>query len=727
MEVLSAYIPIDRRQALARGASLPDRAEGAALFADISGFTPLTSALAQELGAQRGAEELTRQLNRVYGALIAEVDRYGGSVIGFSGDAITCWFDSQGTGADPQPLFPAVLCAVACALEMQRMIGQFAAIATPAGTAISLGIKVAIAAGPCRRFLVGHPRIQLIEVLAGSLLDRVAAAEQQAQRGDVVVGTEVIEWLGAAARVQTWRADSQGQRYAVLSALAQAVPPAPWPDIPQIGVDTARNWLLPPVYQRLERGEGDYLAELRPAVALFLKFKGIDYDHDDQAGDKLDAYIRWVQEQLVHYEGYLLQLMIGDKGSYFYAAFGAPTAHEDDPARAVAAALALQAPPATLGFIHDIQIGISQGQMHAGAYGATSRRTYGVLGAEVNIAARLMSLAQPGQILATGRILYAIHVSYDVSALGPQLLKGQAEPIPVFAVRGRRQEQSVDTLKGRAPTQIIGRAAERAILAEQIQTLLDGQSGSIIIEGEAGIGKSQLINDLMAQAEASSIVHLLGAGNAIERSAAYHAWRPVFGQLFHLTALAEDPTVDSRHVWRKHVLAQLAEIDPDLLRLAPLLDAVLPIDLPDNDLTAQMSGDVRANNTHDLLVSLLQQRARSGPLLLVLEDAHWFDSSSWTLARIVSVDVAPLLLVVSTRPLPDPLPTGYAQIRHAPHTRHFALDTLAPSEIDALVCRRLGVYGLPASVSDLILEKAEGHPFFSEELAYALRDADHED
>jgi class 3 adenylate cyclase len=95
MEALDVYIPIDRRQAIARGKDLPDRARGAALFADISGFTPLTEALVQELGPQRGAEELARQLNRVYDALIAEVHRYGGSVIGFSGDAITCWFDDD--------------------------------------------------------------------------------------------------------------------------------------------------------------------------------------------------------------------------------------------------------------------------------------------------------------------------------------------------------------------------------------------------------------------------------------------------------------------------------------------------------------------------------------------------------------------------------------------------------------------------------------------------------
>ena len=95
---------------------MPDRVEGAAMFADISGFTGLTEALANEFGPQRGAEELTANLNRVFHALIAELDRYGGDVIYFSGDAITCWIDGD-DGAR----------ATACGLAMQRTIARVGA------------------------------------------------------------------------------------------------------------------------------------------------------------------------------------------------------------------------------------------------------------------------------------------------------------------------------------------------------------------------------------------------------------------------------------------------------------------------------------------------------------------------------------------------------------------------------------------------------------------------
>ena len=103
MESLAAYIPMDRRQAMVEGRDLPDRTSGAALFADISGFTPLTAVMAEEFGARQGAEELAIQLNAVYGALIAEVHRYRGSVVGFSGDAIMCWFDDDPSATDGRP------------------------------------------------------------------------------------------------------------------------------------------------------------------------------------------------------------------------------------------------------------------------------------------------------------------------------------------------------------------------------------------------------------------------------------------------------------------------------------------------------------------------------------------------------------------------------------------------------------------------------------------------
>jgi len=427
LEPLYVYLPMDRRQALVRGETLPDRTSGAALFADISGFTLLTAALTEELGLQRGAEELTRLLNEVFGVLVAEVHSYRGSVIGFSGDAITCWLDDDdGMGA------------VACALAMQRAMVPFASVATPTGTPISLAIKVAVAAGPVRRFLAGDPEVQTLEVIAGRTLDHLARAEHHARPGEVVVTSGIREQAGARLQLGEWRVDPEtGEGFAVVLGLAEPVPRRPWPDLPPESLpdQLCRPWLAPAVARRLAGGSKQFLAELRPAVALFLSFGGIDYDGDDGAGAELDALVRWVQAIVHRHQGMLLQLTVGDKGSYLYIAFGAPVAHEDDEVRAVQAALDLQSPPAELFFVKNIQIGLARGRMRTGAYGSTTQRTYGVLGDKTNLAARLMQAATSG-ILCDEAVYQGARKAMSFQLLPPIKVKGRTEPVAVYRPSG---------------------------------------------------------------------------------------------------------------------------------------------------------------------------------------------------------------------------------------------------------------------------------------------------
>ncbi len=727
MNILNPYLPADRRYALAHQQTLPDRTIGTVLFADVSGFTPLTAALAKGLGPQRGAEEMTRHLNRVCGALIAEVDRYRGSVISFSGDAITCWFDEKDetgrSSTEKGTIQPSAFRAAAAALAMQTAIQALDPVKTPLDTEVQFAIKVSLAGGSVRRFLVGHPEHRVIEVLAGTILDRMATAEHLAQKGEIVVAAEVAAALGDKVIIQEWRPSPTHQPFAIITGLQEAIPPQPWPEQPVLNQEITRQWLLPPVYQRLQRGEAGFLAELRQAVALFQKFSDLNYDEDDEAGAKLNAYICWVQTVLNRYGGHLLQLSIDDKGSYLYGVFGALQAHEDDPARAVAAALELHNPPAELSFINQMQIGISRGQVYAGGYGGPTRQTYGVLGNQVNIAARLMMKAQLGQTLVTSFIMQATIREYDYAELGAVPLKGLTNPQLIFTLSGRRRKVEAGTLKGRTLAPMVGREEQRAVLLNQLQALYEqAQSSCLVIEGEAGIGKSRLVIELVEQARTLGLVSLLGTGDAIENAAAYHAWRPLFRQVFGLDAPSEEMKTAPIEEWRANVLHQLQDLPTHFVPLIPLLNVVLPLDLPENEFTAQLSGEVRANNTLDLLVGLLQTRAQSQPLLIVLDDAQWFDSASWVLTRMISRTLQPLLLVIVTRPLENPQPGEYTALLELPSTHHLRLDIMSAADIENLICQRLQVKELPPRVANLIHEKAAGHPFFSEELAYALRD-----
>src|SRR5690606_10604680 len=130
------------------------------------------------------------------------------------------------------------------------------------------------------RFVVGDPDHLLLDVLAGATLERLAAAEHQAHTGEIVVDGDTADRLGDLLSISDWRVEpGSGGRFAVVDGLRDMPPETPWPPLPPDALADAdvRSWLLAPIFQRLQSGQGEYLAELRPAVILFLRFEGIDY------------------------------------------------------------------------------------------------------------------------------------------------------------------------------------------------------------------------------------------------------------------------------------------------------------------------------------------------------------------------------------------------------------------------------------------------------------------
>lgn len=710
---LGAYIPIDRCHALMRGCDLPDRTNGAVLFADISGFTPFTAALVQELGPRRGAEKLTSHMNLIYDALIAEVHRYGGSAIGFSGDAITCWFDGD-----------AGLRSVSCGFAMLAAIKPLAAISTPSGALFTLAIKIAIAAGPARRFLVGDPQVRRLDVLAGQLLDIVATANRLASPGDILADVATIEHLGPNVAVQVWREDQRsGMRFGVIVALGRPADPAPWLGTPALSEDQAQCWLWPSVYKRLLRAPDQLLSELRPAVAMFLAFSGINYDQDDDAGLLLDAYIREVQTVVVGYEGNLVELTIGDKGSYLYICFGAPIAHNDDVVRAIAAGIDLCRPPRQLHMISGQRIGVAQGLMYTGIYGGVARRTYGILGDKVNLAARLMEHAAPGQICCEEQTYLRARHYWAFEALPSAWVKGRAEAIPVYCPGGQRAASPAPTEAGE-PGVLVGRQAEVAQFGLLLDALAARGPQILLLAGEAGIGKSRLVAELIRLARERRVLVLQGAGQSIEQQTPYRAWRDILNAYFDLD---ERSDLAQRQAQVRRIVARAV---PKQQQRLPLLNDILHLDLPETTLTAALDPELRKESLISFLLGLLSACSRERPLLLVIEDAHWLDSLSWMLvmqaARTFVTAGERLLLVLVTRPIDDQEHGGAhgAALQALERTTSLALTGLDPEETVAVAAGRLGLapYELPEEVAAVVRQRAGGNPFFAEELALALRD-----
>ncbi len=721
---LAGFLAIDRRLALGSGHTLPNRSNGAVLFADLSGFTALVEALGNELGQRRGAEELSRHMSRLFEALTAEIHAWGGSVVTFIGDAMLCWFDARepgspdessthgGRSADAASTSAATERAAHAAFALQRAIAPFAQLQSPSGRAIPFFLKVGAACGSVRRLVVGSESERLYDVLAGGTVDRAVNAANAAAPGEVVVSHEVLQH--ATLRVAPARADANTTYISVVGADGVRRP-CPWPTLESpLPVARLRPWLPAAVFERLTTQQA-FLGEFRSAVPLFLHFEGIDVDADDGAEAALGAFVRSAADIVRHYGGELLQVVTGDKGNHLYVTFGAPLAHDDDEERALAAAIDLRDMAAGSSTIRSTRAGLSRGRTFVGLFGAPSRQCYAALGDTVNLAARLMSHAAPGQVLVSDRI--RSDTGFELVARGTITVKGRPEPVAVRELLARRDD--APARRREHAGDLVGRARELELLLTPLDARARGESLVAVIDGEAGIGKSRLLSALVARADGLRV--LAGWADAVERQTAYHAWVGVVRALIVGEGAHGQPTQDA-------LLTRLADLGTEATRRAPLLAPLLRLDIPDNELTAQMTGDVRANNTRVLVADLLAHAAADAALLLTFEDAHWFDSASWALLREVQRRVSGLKVVLTARPLSEHdgvAGVEYRRLLQEPHTLHVTLGALAPADALRLACHRLGVAALPTAVARIVQQRAEGNPLYVQELVLAMVDAGH--
>ncbi|MBN1890204.1 MAG: AAA family ATPase [Thermoflexales bacterium] len=726
LETLASYVPnlIVRRLA-ANPAPLTaphgERFPAAVLFADISGFTPLAERMAQR--GPSGAEELTIILNAYFGQLIELVTTLGGDVIKFAGDAALALWPAGGENPEgsngEQALATATLRAAQASLALQMILHNYEPTED-----VRLSMRLGIGAGEILAASVGGQRGRWEFLVAGEPLVQMGIANKQAKPGDVVLSPEAWELVrDNCAGIAIPNKDRQvGKNSVRLEDVINPLPlrsPAPIKLAPEM--ETALKGYIPgAILTRLDAGQTGWLAELRHVTVVFLNLTGIDFEAPD-ALQQMQTVMHHLQTILYHYEGSVNQFIVDDKGTTLLAAFGLPPlTHEDDPLRGVQAAIEMQAELGRLGLRS--AIGITSGRVFCGRRGSERRREYAMIGDNVNLSARLM-VAAPDSILCDEATYHTACSRLGFETLPHMTVKGKKDPIAVYRPLSPAEAAAKHTTQPKTTavdhkSTIVGRAKERAMLEAKLQTLLkDSQGGTIVIEGEAGIGKSRLVSDLLERAKGLGIPTLSGAGDAIEKSTPYHAWRPVFRQFFSLDTLTD---ADER---RKRVLERL-QAYPNLMRLAPLLNAVLPLDLPENDITRQMDGQVRADNTRTLLLQLLQTATAQSPTLLVLEDAHWMDSASWLLTLFIGQGSHSLLLVIVARPLLGALPEEYCQMLFsADNAQWLNLEALSLEDTLALVRQQLGVKSLPEAVAALIRDKAQGNPFFSEEMAYALRDS----
>ncbi len=696
LEIYSSYAPPPVLRRLAaepsgKHAPIAERMPASMLFADISGFTKLAERLARKGPA--GAEELSQILNRYFEQLLELVASHGGEVVDFAGDGLLAlWPVAEGD----QDLATASRRAAQCGLAVQ---GRLHAYET--GEDAELSLRIGVGAGELFAASVGGERDRWMFFLAGTPLAETGDAQRQARPGEVVVTSSVWAHLPAG----TFRGRALAERgVRLLEVLDPVALRSRSPSVPgEDALPALRGYIPSTILSRLEAGQIGWLAELRRLTVVFIRVIGVDYAAPtEEVSDQVSSIMQSLQTSVYRFDGSISQFRADDKGIVLLASFGLPPrTHEDDASRAVLAALEAHGGMRALGF--KSAVGVATGQVFCGDIGGPARRDFTMIGDVVNLAARLQEVQADG-VLTDAATSDAGRGLATFQRLPPFELKGKAEPVVVYRPLPEPAEAA-------RPSPIVGREEEVALLHAQLEALEAGNGGLVLVEGEAGIGKSRLVAELLHGATGRDVSILSGSGEAIERSTPYHPWRSILTKVLDLGEIG-DPEAE-----RAQVLAQL-EPDPEVLELAPLLNAVLPLDLPPTETTAKMTD--LADHTHDLVARILQRAADERGLLIVLEDAHWLDSASWALTRLVAMQVRPLLLVLVRRPMQEVRESR--QLRELPETVRIQLGGLSEVQTKALLENRLGIPTASEGLASLVHSRSEGNPFFAEELTYAMRD-----
>jgi class 3 adenylate cyclase/tetratricopeptide (TPR) repeat protein len=653
--------------------------DGSLVFFDITGFTPLTERLARK--GREGAEELSNLLDTVFGRLLMGAEDEGGDLLKWGGDALLLLFD----GPDHARR------AARAALGLQRALAQMGRAKTSIGRVV-LHASAAVESGPIDLVLAGNPAVHRELVVLGPTATSVTVLEHAAGKGEVLVGDATAEAVGASAI-------RPRAGWGHLLVGAPATPSNPQQPEPPPDPEVLEQLLPPQLRDYLSQSSRE--PEHRTIAVAFVCF-----DHTDallaEEGPRalttaIDEALQIVQNAAAAHDICFLGTDVDVDGGKIILLGGAPRSAGDDTDRLLTAVWEAVRRAGRL----PLRAGVAHGRVFTGDTGSPTRRTYSIKGDAVNLAARLAAYADLGSILMAADVLDHTRRYYAVNEAPAATLKGKSKPVPVVTLgdplEPRRQQDLGDVL--------VGRDTEMATLTGAMAQLANGSGALIEVVGEPGIGKTRLVDQVVARADETTVLRC-----DCERTGAGTPFTPV-RRLLH-RVLGTTSTTDPDTVARCLVEC-VSKSAPDLLPWVSLLGVVLDLTLPASPEVAELEESHRAERVPELFSDLLERMVPT-PAIFVVEDAHLADPASArvlaALARRASKHAWLLLVTRDERPtewMPDPL-------------ERIELGPLAMAPSIELAEVATPERPLPPAIAEALAIRSGGHPLLLLELARAI-------
>ena len=430
----------------------------------------------------------------------------------------------------------------------------------------------------------------------------------------------------------------------------------------------------------------------------------------EELRDLMEVYQSTCRDVIARYDGHVAQYL-GD-GLMVY--FGWPRAHEDDPARAIRAGLEVTQAVSqlTASTPTRARVGIHTGVVVVGETGhGDASVPKAAVGDTPNIAARLQGFAEPGTVVTSSRTRGLARGLFDYADLGAQLLKGIAEPMPVFrVVRARVVESRFDASRSEvALTPLVGREEELALLVARWNQARAGEGQVVLVGGEPGIGKSRLVQALRNQITNEPHTALR------YQCSPYHLNSPLYPIVEQFQFAAGFTREDTQEQKLDKMEASLTGGEGQRGESAPLVAALLSLPIgryPPRALSPQKLKE----KTLEALAAQIEGWSQRQPLLITFEDVHWIDPTSQELldALVVRLRTLPILLVITYRP------EYAAHWGKQAHVTLVNVDRLRRQQGAELVANLTAGKALPDDVLDQILSHTDGVPLFVEELTKSV-------
>jgi predicted ATPase/class 3 adenylate cyclase len=459
-------------------------------------------------------------------------------------------------------------------------------------------------------------------------------------------------------------------------------------------------------------------AERRHLTVLFCDLVGSsklsELQDPEEFRELLAAYQDCCASIVANYDGQVARY-VGD-GLLIY--FGYPQAHEDDASRAVHAALdivkAVSQLDLSIALPIDalaVRIGVATGIVVVGDIGSGARRDeMAVVGETPNLAARLQTLANPDEIIIAKQTFKLVGGYFDVDDLGEHNLKGISQPQTAYRVRadsGAYGRLEASASQGLTP--LVGRKEEIAILTNRWAHATQGELHLVTLSGEAGIGKSRVLRTFRENIADQPYSQVLYYGSAYHQNSAFY---PVIDQLERALRFETNDSVELRLQKLQTEVSRLGlALEPTVTPLTSLLS----LDRGDQNSGRFQSGDLKRLQ-QVAICNMLEAKSTEVPVLMVVEDAHWFDASTLELLAAISerLNHARLLVVMTHRPEFTFTTRSGANLTQIP------LSHLGGLESTAIVTKVAGNKPLPDEVVAEIIAKTDGIPLFVEELTKSL-------